>query len=138
MKTTSGIRQCWKLWRHCCGRYGFFPFIVACTITLGALLSLISSVGCDFIEVDVGFQPVNKGWNFQTQSANFGILFYHNETMDHENKYRNALHNGCQLFSEEFKNKFVNNDRTFKMVRAMTLISAISCGIATVSNNCTR
>ena len=130
----SGPKKAWRLWRHCCCRYGFFPLLVVPIVTLGCLVTLYSSTGCKFIEIDIGFAPTNEGWN-ATSPYQFGILYYHNASAGHDNPYQDSFHSGCVEYSDTFYENFIGGDRTFKMTQIMTLISCASSPLAMVSSN---
>ena len=98
-------------------------------ITSGCLLSLYSSFGCDFVQLDVGFAPSNEAWN-QT-SAHLG-LFYVYTGIQGGNNYAATIFEGCELYPSEFENIFIEGDRTWKVARIMALISGAASIIATV------
>ena len=128
-KSPSGLTHTWRLWRHCCCRYGWYPLLVAPIVTTGCMLSLYSSAGCDFIRVDVGFTPSNPAWNQST--AELGLFLYQSEEPE-TNKYREALVDGCRWYEDDFNEDFIDDDRTWKVARIMAYISAISSALAMV------
>lgn len=132
--TPSGLTHTWRLWRHCCCRYGWYPLLVAPIVTAGCLLSLLSSAGCDFLEVKIGFTPSNEAWNQST--AEMGLFFYQSGEPE-SNKYREALVDGCRYYSDEFTAAFIDEDRTWKVATIMAYISGISSLVATVSGKVT-
>ena len=125
----------WRLCGQFCCRYGFFPLLVVPIVTLGCCLSLYSSAGCKFVDIDIGFKPTNEGWDASSPYS-FGPLFYHNESIQHDNRYRETLHTGCVSYSGSFYDNFIEGDRTFKIIRIMTLISCASSVLAMVSFQC--
>jgi hypothetical protein len=129
-KTPSGLIYTWRLWRHCCCRYGWYPLVVAPIVTAGCFLSLYSSGGCDFLRVDVGFTPSNEAWN--QSKAELG-LFYYQSGIDDNEKLINSLTEGCQWYEDSFSEMFINDDRTWTVARIMGMISGIASLIATVS-----
>lgn len=132
MISPSGPTKTWRLWRHCCCRYGLYPLLIVPIVTLGCLLTIFSSVGCKFVEIDIGFEPVNEGWN-ATAPYNFGLFFYHNATIKHDNLHQNMFHSGCTKYSNTFYDSFIGSDRTFKMTQIMAMISCVSSALSMVS-----
>ncbi|KAG7342039.1 hypothetical protein IV203_007131 [Nitzschia inconspicua] len=122
--TGRGSPRCtsssWRLWRHCCCRYGWYPILVAPFITFGCILSLYSSGRCDFIRVDVGFTPANEAWNDST--AELGLFFYQTGE-NHTNRYRATFLNGCRQYTDEFVDEFIRNDRTWNVSRIMAYVA---------------
>jgi hypothetical protein len=60
----STPRCCQRSWRvffrYCCCTAGWYPALVAPFITIGCVLSLYSSAGCNYIDLSVGFVPSNE------------------------------------------------------------------------------
>lgn len=131
MMSPSGPTKTWRLWRHCCCRYGLYPLLVVPIATLACLLTIYSSVGCKFIEIDIGFEPTNTGWN-TTAPYHFGLFYYHDASMEHDNLYQSSFHSGCTKYSDTFYDNFIGTDRTFKMTQIMTIISCASSALAMV------
>lgn len=125
----SGLGYTWRLWRHCCCRFGWYPLIVAPIVTLATLLSLYSAGGCDFINLDVGFDPVNKGWN---QSAAVIGLFAYDSGDVSSSGYQEKVFPGCQWYAGDFEAEFIEGDRTWKVARVMAYISGVGGVMATV------
>jgi len=130
-RTPSGFRHSWRLWRLCCCRYGWYPLLVAPLVSVGCLLSLYSTAGCDFIRVDVGFTPSNTGWNSST--LQLGLFLYQSDEED-ANKYYAAFLNGCRSYTEEFADDFVDNDRTWRVAQIMAYVAA---GGGIIASSCT-
>ena len=116
MKAPSGLTLTWRLWRHCCCRYGWYPLLVAPIVTSGCLLSLYSSAGCDFLRVNVGFTPSNSAWSQST--AELGLFYYQSGIPD-DNKYKSALLDGCRPYEDQFNIDFIEDDRTWKVAKIM-------------------
>ena len=131
VRQRSGFAYSWKLWRHCCCRYGKYPLVVAPIITCACLMSLYASAGCDFVRVTVGFSPSNEAWNETT--AELGLFFYQSGEPE-TNKYREALLDGCRWYDDDFDDSFIDGDRTWKVARVMAYISGGASIVATVSN----
>ena len=129
-KNVSGFTYTWRLWRHCCCRYGWYPLLIAPLATAGCLLSVLSSAGCDFIRVNVGFTPSNDAWNQST--AEFGIFMYQSGESDNNDDFRKAFIEGCRWYTDDFNSEFVESDRTWKTTVLMGYISGISSMVATV------
>jgi hypothetical protein len=118
----SGLNSCWKLWRLCCCRYGLYPLALAPILTLAFLLSSYSSVGCQFIEVEVGFTPSNRAWN--SSQADLGLFFHYQPDTPDYNKYREVIQEDCVLYSVTFEEIFMQQDRTWKVARIMAMVAA--------------
>jgi len=114
----------WRVLRHCCCRYGFYPAFVAPIVTAACLLSLYSASGCDFLDLDVGFTPSNAAYN--RSEASLGLFFYQRNDFEHSNKYRDRFHTGCVQYTDTFQRDFISQDRTWKVARIMALIAGIS------------
>lgn len=128
-KGTSGVTHIWKFWRHCCFRYGWYPLLVALVVSAACALDLYSFVSCQFLQINIGFNPSNSGWNQST--ANVGIFFY--ETGALAEKFGDNLAPGCQMYSDAFEQQFIDGDKTWQASRIMGMISAISGLLAAVS-----
>ena len=89
----QGFTDVWKLYRHCCCRFGSYPLLVAPLVTCACFLDLYSSSGCDFIRMDIGFTPQNELW--LSQNANLGLFSFDSHEVD-ANKWKRSLNNGCQ------------------------------------------
>jgi len=129
----SGLQHSWRLWRHCCCRYGWYPLLVSLIVTIGAFFSLYSTIGCDFIRVDIGFTPANIGWN--SSQVNLGLFLYQSEEED-TNKYFSFFLGGCRLYTEEFLDEFIEDDRTFLVAQIMAYVAAGASILATVRYDC--
>lgn len=130
----SGLTASWKLWRHCCCRYGWYPLIVAPVVTASCLLDLYSSYDCEFINVEVGFTPLNPAWN--ESKATFGLFQFQSGVFD-ENKdirFWEEVVEGCNSYSQDFEVAFVDGDRTWQVTRVMAFISGGSSITAAVSS----
>jgi len=126
----SGLQHSWRLWRHCCCRYGWYPLLVSLIVTIGAFFSLYSTIGCDFIRVDIGFTPTNIGWN--SSQVNLGLFLYQSEEED-TNKYFSFFLGGCRLYTEEFLDEFIEDDRTFFVAQIMAYVAAGASILATIT-----
>jgi hypothetical protein len=131
-KGAPGLTHTWRLWRHCCCRYGWYPLIIAPIVTTGCLLSLYSSAGCDFIRVDVGFTPSNQAWNQST--GELGMFFYQSGEPE-VNIYRETFVEGCRWYEDDFTENFIDDDRTWKVSRIMAYISGVASILAMVRMN---
>eukprot|EP00957_Ditylum_brightwellii_P198484 15127310-Ditylum_brightwellii.AAC.1 len=123
----TGITEAWRLWRHCLCRYGGYPLLVAPIVTLGCLLELYSSTSCDFIHLDIGFTPSNEAWS--EANANLGLfMFKDSEQMDVGLKA--AFNDGCVSYSGDFKEFFIDGDRTWLVSRIMAIIAGSAALLA--------
>mmetsp|Transcript_29363 Transcript_29363/g.32505 ORF Transcript_29363/g.32505 Transcript_29363/m.32505 type:complete len:156 (+) Transcript_29363:32-499(+) len=129
----SGFVQVWKLWRHCCCRYGFSPLIVAPIVTASCLLDLYSSYDCEFITVEIGFTPSNPSWNHS--KATLGLFQYQSGFVEDSKDILSleVLTEGCRIYPEDFESVFIEGDRTWQVGRIMSFISGGSSIIAAVS-----
>jgi hypothetical protein len=89
---------------------------------------LYSSFSCEFLQVNVGFNPSNVGWNQST--VNIGIFFFESESLDEE--FGDNVVEGCVRFSDSFEQQFIKGDKTWTATQIMALVAAISGMIATV------
>ena len=65
------------------------------------------------IHVDIGFTPVNNGWNSSTLDIG---LFYMNTGQEGDNEdFASSFftHSGCSLYSDAFNINFIEGDRTW-------------------------
>lgn len=92
-------------------------------------LDLYSFVSCDFLEINIGFNPTNTGWNQSTASV--GLFYY--ETGEMGEEFGDNLAPGCVRYSDSFEQQFIDGDRTWQASRVMGMISAISGMISAVS-----
>ena len=127
----TGLDYTWRLWRHCCCRYGWYPLVLAPLVTTGCMLSIYSAYGCNFILVEIGFLPSNGSWN-ESSSAQFGLFSYQSGQPE-TNKYREAFLDGCREYPDRFSDIFIDGDRTWKVARVMASISGIACLVGAVS-----
>ncbi len=131
-KLPSGLTSAWKLWRHCCCRHGFYPLIVAPFVTASFFLDIYCSVGCAFITLDVGFEPINEAWN--QQKLEVGLFNMQSGSLSRsDNMYMNTFHPGCVPFDDLFKEYFVQGDKTWVMTQILGVVSGCASGLATVS-----
>lgn len=99
-------------------------------VTVGCLLSIYSSAGCDFIQVQVGFTPSNDAWN--KSIAQFGIFMY--QSFEEDDKlFQGAFIDGCRWYDDSFTNEFMENDQTWHVTKIMAYISAAASAIATMT-----
>ena len=109
-------RSGWRsLANRCCCRNGFYPVVVAPIITGAWLLDIYCSAGCDFVRLDIGFEPMNEAWN-QT-SANLGFFLYdasgQNVADTSGNILLDTFHPSCRSYDSAFDSFFVDGDQTW-------------------------
>jgi hypothetical protein len=126
----SGLTHVWRLWRHCCCRYGTYPLLVAPLVTVGCLLDLYSSFDCEFVRVNIGFTPSNAAWN--QSSVDLGLFFYQAGTSE-DVFYRQVLVEGCRQYGDLFSAQFIDGDKTWEVARIMAMISGVAGMVATVT-----
>ena len=121
----SCFARYWRVWRNCCCRFGLLPLALAPILTAGFLLSIYSSAGCSFVDLQIGFSPNTPAWN-QSQ-AELGFFYYTNyQEPPHSNPLRQKLQGGCYPYTNAFTNTFVIMDRTWKVARIMAGIAGLS------------
>ena len=115
-KTPSGILSAWGLWRHCVCRNGLYPLVVAPFVTICWFIDIYCTIGCDFMRIDIGFEPTNEGWSKQT--ASLGLFSYQSgNNENHSSVYFNHLHDGCKDYDSMFDAYFVSGDKTWMVSR---------------------
>ncbi|EJK74800.1 hypothetical protein THAOC_03502 [Thalassiosira oceanica] len=123
----DGSTVCWRLWRHCLCRSGWYPIFIAPLVTCACLLDLYSSTGCDFIRYDIGFDPINNVWS--SSRAQFG-LFSFESNQGGQNRLP-GFNEGCSAYSESFETTFIATDQSWPISRICAYISGISGLLAT-------
>lgn len=123
----DGLVDAWRLWRHCLCRFGWYPLFVAPLVTCACILDVFSSTGCDFIRMDIGFEPINDEW--QKSQASLGLFSFDSQEID-KNKWKRSFNNGCQLYSDDFESEFLGSDQSWQIARILADISGISSAIA--------
>jgi hypothetical protein len=115
-------------------------------MTAACLLSLYSSTGCEYVELSVGFTPINPALN-QSQ-VNFGFFYYQplkdddvvatdveeraGEDEDDENDLPEVLFEGCKSYTTAITDDYVNKDRTWKVARIMAMVAAATSGLGSI------
>jgi hypothetical protein len=114
---------------------GWYPVFVAPIVTIGFFLSLYSTLGCKFINIDIGFIPSNLAWN--QSEANIGLFYYYAKGTDGGilglNSLNEIFHSGCTAYSSTFEETFIEKDRTWKVARVMTLLALAGSLLASAS-----
>ena len=127
---SPGWIDCWRLWRHCLCRFGWYPLFLAPLVTCACLLELYSSTGCDFIRLDIGFVPAN-GTAWSESRAHLGLFSsFDGDRIEDKNEWERSFNGGCQPYSEEFETRFATPDRTWEIARTMAYISGSSSLVA--------
>ena len=129
---SPGWIDCWRLWRHCLCRFGWYPLFLAPLVTCACLLELYSSTGCDFIRLDIGFVPAN-GTAWSESRAHLGLFSSFDgdcDRIEDKNKWERSFNGGCRPYSEDFKSRFITPDRTWDIARTMAYISGSSSLVA--------
>lgn len=108
-----------------------YPVLVAILVTCACLLDVYGSMGCDFIRLEIGFEPVNDVW--QDSGAQFGLFYFDSPgTITKETNF--ALFNkGCQVYSTSFEDNFISTDVSWNSSRFMAYITGISGVLGTVA-----
>jgi hypothetical protein len=140
----GGIRGCWKVCRRFACTTGWYPLWVAPIVTVGCLLSLYSSSGCQFIDLNVGFTPSNLAWN--SSQAELGLFYYHSKHANgssgssiaegSDNRWYplgDFLQNECIWYTEAFQESVIDRDRTWRVARVMAMIAVGSSLLAALT-----
>lgn len=106
--------------------------VIAPLITAGLILSLYSTIGCQFVELDVGFTPTNSAYN-NSSEMDFGLYyFYNSETKGPlDNPFGILRH--CVPYSDTFETAIVSKDRTWKVARIIALIAVSGSMLSTLA-----
>mmetsp|Transcript_35024 Transcript_35024/g.72932 ORF Transcript_35024/g.72932 Transcript_35024/m.72932 type:complete len:472 (-) Transcript_35024:1193-2608(-) len=136
--SVSPLAKCWTYGRYCCFRFGMYPLAVAPILTAAFLLSVYSTTGCRFVEVDLGFSPTpNESWN--SSSASLGFYYHYRPDQPYaegESKFdpelADTVHENCYWYSDAMEDNFIESDRTWKVARIMALISAGGSGLSAI------
>lgn len=130
-------KSCWSLWRHCCCRYGKIPVPIMLFTSCGTILTLLTTFSCNFLKVDIGFEPSNNEWGEET--LHVGPWYYRigaNEvSTDAEglNSFIDGFRrDSCSGYTNELKASFIDSDSVWQFARVSLLIGAISAIVATV------
>lgn len=112
---------------------GWYPILVAPLVTVGFILSLYSSAGCQFMNINIGFTPSNRAWN--QSEADIGLFFYYNPEISarEENNFIELFHDGCAWYTDAFDETFIEKDRTWKVARIMSLIALAGSFLAAIT-----
>ena len=134
-QTPSGMKQAWRLWRHCLCRFGWYPLLVAPFVAMGCILSLVSSADCRFMHVDVGFTPSNPAWEHPT--IDVGLWFYQLDNSDRNNTLFTTTTRtylpGCHRFTDDFETYFIGDDQMWNAARVAAIVSSCAGVLALVS-----
>ena len=98
---------------RCLCRNGWFPLLVAPLVSCACLLEL-SSTGCDFIRIHIGFVPANDVWS-SGDSAQLGLFGF----VDRETE-------SCRSYSEDFSRVFIASDEKWHLSQIMAYVSGIA------------
>jgi len=121
MRQLSPWRSSWRVLRHCCCTLGAYPVLLAPIITAAAFFSAYSAVGCEFVQLKVGFTPSNAAWN--TSSISLGMFYHKDNMMLNQTHQLHFVQNQCTEYSDLFEEDFMSPDRTWKVARIMTMLA---------------
>lgn len=133
LKSNSEIKESWRPWRIFCCRNGYYPLIIAPIVSAAFLLDLYTTFGCNFIHVDIGFQPVNQGWN--QQKLDVGIFFFNNHDVAFTDGgiLMETFHRGCRRYTPNMNQDLIGSDQIWIISRIISWISGCAGFSATVS-----
>jgi hypothetical protein len=105
---------------------------MAMIATTGFIISLYSSSGCQFIDIQIGFTPNNVAWN--ESRAELGLFYYHNRSASTDIETSNDFfYNGCIWYTDTFQDKVIDRDRTWRVSRIMAMIAVSSSLLVTLT-----
>lgn len=113
-------------WRWCC-RYGWYPVLVASSITAACLLDILSSMSCEFLKVHV-----DNDTGESRGSVYIGIYFHQMGGFE-DGQFGEYLAEGCQQYSDEFEANIIEGDRMWQATRYVGILSATTGIIAAVT-----
>ena len=135
-----------------------YRVLVAILVTCACLLDVYGSMGCDFIRLEIGFEPVNDVW--QDSGAQFGLFYFDSpgtitkkrsnlfdfesalvsgesgagksKTVSPKTATTNSnfalMNKGCQVYSTSFEDNFISADISWNSSRFMAYVTGI-CGV---------
>ena len=103
-----------------------YPVLIAILVTCACLLDVYGSMGCDFIRLEIGFEPVNDVW--QDSGAQFGLFYFNNPGTITEDRSFASFNKGCQVYSTSFEANFISTDVSWNTSRFMAYVTGI-CGV---------
>jgi hypothetical protein len=120
----SMLTRCRKFF--CCSN-GFYPLLVAPLVTAAWLLDVYGSLGCSFINLDIGVDPINIGWN-RTSVLDFGLFYYSDSEGTNVDApfYMETFHPECRKFEDIFSEYFIDGDKTWKVSMHISVHLSIS------------
>jgi len=86
----------------------FHPIILAPLLTASFVLALFSTLHCDFIVINIGFDPLNEYVKSRTLSLCPLVGEYYG---------------GCYLYSSDFQNEYITNDRNWAFAKIASFTS---------------
>ena len=92
----------------------FHPLILSPLLTISFLLALFSSLHCNFVEINIGFQPLN----IHVESSTLSLC-----------PIVGKFHGGCYLYSEDFTNNYISNDENWTYAKIASFTS-IGCSFS--------
>lgn len=111
-------------------RNGFYPLAIAPIVTATWVLDVYGSLGCNFIHVDIGMDPINIAWNQTTMDL--GLFHYRKAELGEGDSYiMNSIHPGCSQYESVFDEYFVEGDKTWQMAKIMAMVSGCAGAVAT-------
>lgn len=115
-------------------RCGWHPKILTFLLTAGLGLSIMSSLDCKFLEVELGFVPEN----YYDESMGFGLWTYAapgGRCLSYEESRRTG---GFSDGDSVYSSLFINNDTNWSISRILGVVGIVFGSIALVSSEQNR
>jgi len=103
----------------------------------GTILTWLTTFSCNFLEIDIGFEPSNNEWG--EAKLSIGPWYYKtgaNEELSGAEGLNSFIdgfrRDSCSGYTDELKSSFIDSDSVWQFARVSLLIGGISALVATV------